>query len=136
MEPPGWHAGLSVGDHYIDAQHAILLYLIAQLEEALDADDHDRLLNVLDELKKYATFHFASEENHMAAVDYPGRHEHARMHTRMLVELSDHIRRVEDDAKAGYAALGFVERWLNDHIGQEDQKYAQYARQGGRWRNT
>ncbi len=124
---PEWDPRLSVGDNYIDTQHAMLFYLIAQLKEALASDEGRTLLRVLDEVKKYATFHFASEENHMAVVDYPYRHEHARIHTRMLVELSDFIRAVETDRQVGNAALRFVEDWLNHHVAHEDQKFARYA---------
>jgi len=128
---PEWDPRLSVGDDYIDAQHAMLFYLIVQLKEALASNGVlDRLLKILDEVKKYATFHFASEENYMADVDYPDRHEHARIHTRMLVELCGHIRDVETDGQFGHAALRFVENWLNHHVAREDQKFAKYA-QGG-----
>ncbi len=127
--PSEWDPRLSVGDPYIDTQHAMLFYLIAQLKDALASDEgRNHLVKILDEVKKYATFHFASEENHMAEMGYPDRHEHTRIHTRMLVELSEHIRDIRIDWHFGHAALQFVENWLKYHVAQEDQKFAQYAK--------
>jgi len=127
--PSEWEPSLSVGDSYIDAQHALLYYLIAQLKEALASDEgRHHLVKIIDEVKKYATFHFASEENHMAEMGYPDRQEHARIHTRMLVELSEHMRDIRIDWHFGHAALQFVENWLNCHVAREDQKFAQYSK--------
>jgi len=127
--PAEWDPRLSVDDRYIDTQHAMLFYLTARLKEALASDEgRNHLVKILDEVKKYATFHFASEENHMAEMGYPDRHEHTRIHTRMLVELSEHIRDIRLDWQFGHAALQFVEGWLNHHVAHEDQKFAQYAR--------
>lgn len=127
--PAEWDPRLSVGDEYIDTQHAMLFYLIAQLKDALASDEgRNHLVKILDEVKKYATFHFASEENHMAEMGYPDRHEHTRIHTRMLVELSEHIRDIRIDWRFGRAALEFVESWLKHHVAKEDQKFAQYAK--------
>ena len=124
---PEWDSRLSVGDGYIDAQHAMLFRFIAQLKRALASNDgRDRLPMILDELKKYATFHFASEENHMADIGYPDRHAHGRVHTQMLDELAVHIHNVEIDPSSGHAALRFVEEWLNRHVAREDQMFAKY----------
>jgi hemerythrin-like metal-binding protein len=129
LDVPEWDPRLSVGYHYIDAQHAMLFHLIGQLRRALVSDEaRKHLVAILDEVKKYATFHFASEENYMADIDYPERHRHAQLHTRMLVELADHVRRVEADPQHGELALRFVEDWLYHHVAHEDQKFAKYAK--------
>jgi|SRR6266542_406538 len=129
---PQWDEQFSVGDGYIDVQHSMLFYLIAKMKEALASDEgHNHLGKILDEVKKYATFHFASEENYMADMDYPDRQEHTRIHTRMLMELAEHIRDVRTDWQFGHAALRFVEGWLNHHVAHEDKRYARFA-QGGR----
>src|SRR6266496_5292089 len=52
--PSEWDPRLSVGDQYIDTQHAMLFYLIAQLKEALASDEgRNHLVKILDEVKKY-----------------------------------------------------------------------------------
>ena len=119
-----WSADLNVGNAYIDAQHELLVALINKLDAAIAAGrTRDQLVRVLHEIKKYAEYHFVSEENHMREIGYPGLAEHARIHSEMLIELSLRIGRVNAEWKAVRDVLDFLVAWLSGHVANEDRKF-------------
>ena len=122
-----WSADWDLGDPYIDSQHGLLVELINKLEVAIAAGHRrDRLVQVLHEIKKYAEYHFVSEENHMRDIGYPGLIEHSRIHSEMLSELSLRIGRVYAERRASREVLDFLIDWLSGHVVNEYRKFANY----------
>jgi len=116
-----------VGQPDIDEQHRYFVRLIRRLRNAIQQQvESDRLVLLLHELKKYAEFHFASEENLMHALRYPQRQEHGAIHAQMLSELSVRILKARQQWRDTQPLLNFLEEWLRDHIANEDRKLAEY----------
>jgi hemerythrin len=119
----------------IDAQHQLLVQLLERLSRVLvEFGPKDRLVRLLREIKKYAEYHFTSEENYMVDLAYPLRAEHARHHSEMLAELSVRIGRANASWRQAAQVEEFLQTWLTHHIGIEDRKLADFVagvRRGG-----
>jgi len=123
-----WDHSYEIGQPEIDAQHRFLIQLIRRLDYVL----HHPVQNVdlvllLREVKKYADFHFASEESYMHAIGYPARAEHGEIHSHMLSELSVRILKARQSWRNAEPLLEFLATWLRTHIAGEDKKIAAYA---------
>jgi hemerythrin-like metal-binding protein len=81
------------------------------------------------EVKKYAEFHFASEENLMHDLRYPGLDEHRKRHSEMLSELSIRIGRANASWRNASHVLEFLTRWLDNHVRHDDRQFAMLSRQ-------
>ena len=120
-----WRPEYSVGNEAIDEDHRGLFALVRELESA---DMTDGLLDdILSRLEAYAAGHFAREEALMSEVGYPGLAEHVTEH-RAFVEWLESVRRTyrraaESPFQVGDLVNAFLERWLVEHIMEEDMRY-------------
>ena len=129
LDDKGWQARFEIGNDYIDAQHGMLLTLIGKLSRAIETNvSADRLRRLLQEIKKYAEFHFLSEENFMRDIAFDELTAHEKSHSYLLSELSLRIARVRSDKAEVTAVLEFLWHWLTEHIAQEDMRFADQAR--------
>lgn len=123
MQQIEWNSSLEIGDEFIDLQHHTFVVLVARTAKAIERRaPHGILMKTLYEIKKYAEFHFVSEENFMAEVGYPDYLEHERVHSHLLSELSLKIAECNRDDSCAKDALDFLYRWLLVHIATEDKK--------------
>ena len=125
-----WEEDYKIGLPAMDAEHLVLFALINQIEINVNGEKADECLrDVLGALLSYVTFHFANEQELMAAHGYPGLADHIRQH-------EEFSRTVHELAKAGAeggleAALklrGVVLNWLINHILRADVDYATFIR--------
>ena len=59
-----WESDFETGNEYVDLQHRYFLNLIARIRKNFrETNDADYKRKLIVELKKYAEFHFTSEEN-------------------------------------------------------------------------
>jgi hemerythrin-like metal-binding protein len=126
-----WNTEIETGNAYIDAQHHMLVDLINKLSRVLTDDSADRqtLARTLLEIRKYAEFHFVSEENFMRDIRYPGLHEHEKLHSLLLSELGVRTIKATQHWRDARAVLSFLIDWLNVHIAYEDRKLTIYTAQ-------
>lgn len=118
-----WDSKLEIGDEFIDLQHRTFVILVSRSSKAFEKRvPHDVLMKIFYEIKKYAEFHFVSEENFMISVAYPGYLEHEQMHSHLLSELSMKIAEANRDERCARQVLEFLYRWLLGHIASEDKK--------------
>ncbi len=128
-----WNDRLSVNIREIDAQHKKLVDMVNRLHDAMKAGKAESILmQIVDEMKKYAASHFATEERHMKAHGYPAYQEHKAEHDRFVAK----VVQVEKDLKTGKCAmsmdiLNFLSNWLVDHIKGTDKKYSPFLNQAG-----
>ncbi len=126
-----WSSELSVGDDSIDDDHKELFDLINALEAA--DISHDYINRILDQLKKYTLEHFSKEEEYMQKCNYPELKEHAREH-RMFIEWLETIRSTyarfpQSPFVIGDLVNDYLQKWLRNHILQEDMKYRDFMAQ-------
>jgi hemerythrin len=126
MDVITWTSQLSLGVHAIDSDHKLLISLINQFHEVVEAgEDQETIASVLDTLYKYTEYHFSREECLMAACGYPDLSQHKKTHQALKAK----VMKIRDDYLAdktkviGRDILDFMNSWLTDHIIGRDQLY-------------
>jgi diguanylate cyclase (GGDEF)-like protein/hemerythrin-like metal-binding protein len=110
-----WNVSHEVGVHEIDEQHANLAALLNTLSSALcNGREHAALL---EEVVRYAGFHFATEEGLMRSCGYEGEAAHRDMHRRLLDDLGS--LRLDEDVSISLAAR-YLNTWLLRHVDGAD----------------
>ncbi|MEH6576893.1 MAG: bacteriohemerythrin [Amphritea sp.] len=123
-----WTSDLSVGDNSIDDDHKGLFALVDELNSA--DMGHDYINVILDRLKSYTNEHFSREEELMKKVNFPGMEAHLVEH-KAFIEWLETIRSMyarfpESPFVVGDAVNGYLQRWLRQHILEEDMKYRDF----------
>jgi len=125
-----WTEEMSVGVPEIDADHQILMELIAQIDDAAaGAEAKEVTGSVLGALLDYTDFHFQREERLQEAIGFPETEQHKRQHAglkRQVLEFLGRYSRAPDTAAAGELSA-FLHRWLVDHILTQDMRFKPYA---------
>ena len=121
-----WSERYSVGIRRIDAQHQRLVDLINELHAAMLAGQGSAVLGkILDGLVAYTLAHFATEEALMKGLAYPGYEWHKAEHDKLVAK----VKLLQEKARSPNVALTlevatFLQRWLIDHIANQDKKYS------------
>lgn len=125
----------SIGIDEMDNQHARWIQLIEEFRSVasghlLEQAGIRAAQHALEELVKYTQYHFSSEEQFIAARNYPDLEAHKQKHRELEAEvlrLLDEIRTHKTNATPLKLNL-FVTIWLMEHIMTEDNKYARFIR--------
>ena len=125
-----WEASFEIGNEEIDNEHRFFLKIIQKIDSALQKNENPQHVSLLlDELYKYAQFHFTSEENVMIFSNYPYYKEHKQIHQDLLNQLG---------MKMGYKGntkintddfINFLLKWFKEHTTKTDLKLAKYLRE-------
>jgi hemerythrin-like metal-binding protein len=125
-----WDELYATGIESIDVQHKRFVSLLNLMIEALMQKKGDEQLSyVIDEMEKYAGYHFENEEELMEKADYPDLEEHRMYHDAFTTKVEDyrHKHDVHDEALTGEITI-FLTNWLNEHLSIVDQKYVPYLK--------
>ena len=120
-----WKAAYDTGVEEIDLQHRYFLALINRLRAELDAcDDETYRRRLLDELGRYAAFHFISEENLMLKYGYPGYEQQCRLHLELIDQLSWRMQ-----SRPHADLFDFLIGWFVHHTVEEDHRIGDFVGQ-------
>ncbi len=128
MKKIEWNSSFSVGIDSIDRQHQEFIRLVNRLGDTVKPQDsNETALRVLSELRKYADFHFMSEENFMRSENLPMLGTQEREHAYLL--------RTLDEMTSGFAQGAvkiakiqlFLAKWLVSHILEDDREIGKHA---------
>lgn len=128
-----WNSTLSVNIQQFDRQHMKLVDMINKLHEGIRASNANEVLGeIINDLARYTTTHFADEEQIMATYQYPDIAAHKAEH----MEFSQQVRKLELEFRAGQTIvpLGvmiFLKNWLVSHIQVCDKKLGIYLKEKG-----
>lgn len=127
-----WNENLCVNIPEIDAQHQRWIDIINLLHDTLMNGDNSSLIQIkLDTLKlmrDYGTYHFATEEEYMKKMGYPGWEAHKQLHDGFILKIKELGRDIQE--RKGVLNTGIMKilmDWLQNHILQEDKKLSAYA---------
>lgn len=124
-----WDKKFETGNELIDAEHKLLVLLFKKLDIAIKTGlPMETISRIVVEVKKFAEFHFISEENLMFETGYPGLKSHVVIHSNLLSELNLIVSRISHHKEFPENLLGFLNDWLVSHIGEEDQRVAQHVK--------
>ncbi|WP_051512296.1 bacteriohemerythrin [Skermanella stibiiresistens] len=124
-----WGVDLEFGIPRIDAEHRKLLELANRVYFSVKGGEDPKLLSrAFDELRAYASKHFADEEGFMTKIGFPEAEEHRDQH-RMFISRLDAL---AEDYRQGAAirgvdVVGLLGGWWQTHIKGFDGAVARYA---------
>jgi len=132
-----WTDDLNTGIPEIDAENRKIVTYINTLSDAKAAGDPAALATTIDNLLDYAVNHFLFEEHLMAQANYQYRASHEAFHELFAKKLADLRGRCNAGEDVTDDLVSMLSNWVNVHIRQEDQKYAEDVRntieeEGGR----
>jgi hemerythrin-like metal-binding protein len=118
-----WEPDFETGNEFVDLQHRYFVDLINRVEKNFKETDDDAYKEKLvDELRKYADFHFTSEENIATAYKLPGVNSHHQRHAELLEEFNENATELGQGIKTVDQFLDFLTEWFMGHTIYEDQK--------------
>lgn len=121
-----WSDEMSVGVELLDEHHRRLVDLLNTLTISLETGDTDEVIGgVLDELVRYALYHFTEEERLMEEAKFPGLEGHMRSHEALTARVSTLVDEYQNDPGTVTATelRDFLADWLVHHICNEDALY-------------
>ena len=128
-----WHPNFSINIEEIDKQHQLLVKMINDLYDAMNAGEEKAVLQkLINRLNIYAAMHFAKEEHYFDTFGYPETELHKKEHS----NFEDKVLNFESDFNKGSQSLSieivnFLGDWLVGHIQGSDKKYASFLNQRG-----
>ena len=126
-----WDPCYETGIASVDAQHRELFRLARDLYDASQAGSaKETVASVLNRLITYCNTHFEDEEAQMEQLDFPGlqaqQEEHRKLATRVYGLVEQYA---IGEAQVPEELSILVSQWLQKHIKEFDQIFADFARQ-------
>jgi hemerythrin len=122
-----WDNTLSSGIEEVDVQHKEFIKLVNRLHMLQEKHSpKDLTIRILNELVKYAEYHFASEENLMFVTRYPLFEQHQLEHKKLLRALGYRASAFEDGSETLESLVSYLNAWLMSHTKDEDTKIGKY----------
>ena len=88
-----WKESYRLGIEEIDEQHKKLFEIANRAYELLKndfvTDKYDRIVDIIEELKDYAVYHFSFEEKYMASIKYRKLFSHKVIHDDFIAKINE-----------------------------------------------
>lgn len=134
METVIWvNEKFTVGVQHIDAQHKHIVEMLNTLGQAIEENrGTEYIAQVVSEMKSYAQYHFATEEEAMSKFNFPKLVAHRTEHDAFIEKVLD----VEDALATGgqispLDIWTFLRDWVTDHIQSCDKEYGPFLVEHG-----
>lgn len=123
-----WNDRLVTGVKEADEQHKKLVSLVNDLYDAMKQGKGKEIIDkILDELVKYANYHFGTEETLMTKYGYPDLANHKREHENFKVKVKEFLdKKAKGEATLSIEIMNFLKEWLVKHIMGTDKKYGPF----------
>ena len=123
---PIWREEYSVKIPAIDDQHKKIFELIARLSLSIRGKDKKTDIDlILNELMRYAEFHFKYEEDLFHKYNYPDTSRHIKGHRYFQHKIdSFKFMNEEENQNLKIDIISFLYNWLTKHIREDDQAYS------------
>ena len=114
----------------IDDQHRRLLRMIDEFHDAMAMGmGHETAAALLCTLVEYTRTHFATEEQYMREVGFPGAVVHRYEHEKLIAQIEGYRAKVDNgELDVTIELMEFLRAWLTGHIAYADRKYGDHAR--------
>lgn len=122
-----WFDKLSTHINEVDLQHQKLISLLNELYDSLRKGAAKSAVDqVLDELVRYAIYHFNTEEALMTKYAYPGYEFHKKEHESFKASIQEFLEKEAKRKVISIDLLLFLKDWLIKHIIVVDKKMGAY----------
>ncbi len=127
-----WRPDFNLGIDEIDEQHKKIVELINTLNKAfINNEACEKLGAILDEMADYADYHFRTEETLFIQHLFPFSEEHKRLHENFRSKVSQFKEQFENGLPVTFRILGFLRKWLTNHILDVDREYVDIVHSEG-----
>jgi hemerythrin len=128
-----WDAKFSVGVPEIDRQHKALMDMANELKYELDGKRSIKTARqILKGLIDYTATHFSYEEQLMDQTDYAEVEQHKALHKQLVEDVLRYNERiVQGDDRVLNELMGFIKKWLLEHIQKTDKKLGAHLQSEG-----
>ena len=124
-----WDNKFSVGHDRIDHEHQVFLDLIKNASMINEMNvPKEKIIRLLTEVKKYADFHFYSEENIMLNVQYPDYKKHSHEHQVLLSILDENLHNYRAGTTKLDQVVDFMFEWFALHTTTVDKKLGEFIK--------
>ncbi len=128
-----WDDKYSVGISIIDDEHKQLIGII---NKAIAARQHsnnsEEIIEILNEMNKYALTHFADEEAYMVQFDYPDYEQHRKEHQGFSIETMAFFDKITNSNRQLICKiLEHLKSYLVSHVQGTDRKYIDCFKEHG-----
>lgn len=124
-----WDRKFEIGHERIDHEHRVFLDLIRNASLELDRHSpQEKILRLLQEVRKYAEFHFYSEENIMIDCAYPDYQNHKQEHDMLLSRLNDEFYSYKTGAVELEHVVNFMFEWFALHTTRRDLQLVNFIK--------
>lgn len=122
-----------LGITVIDEQHKVLFKILNDLNNVLSSTPSVETIDkIIDELIKYKTFHFQTEEGYFKEFNYEKADVHIIQHSQFRKKINVLRDKCSGDSIAfAFELMDFLEDWLIGHLMTADQEYVVYFRAHG-----
>ena len=124
-----WDKKFESGHERIDQEHKIFYALIENASKAAESHHSSTTRSLLVEIRKYAEFHFLSEEKLMLKTNYPDYEKHKMAHTKLLESLDGKIIEFDKETVKLDEVAAYLFDWFTKHTLIVDKKMATYLLQ-------
>lgn len=133
-----WKDKYNIGVALIDEQHRELFRRVDDFLSVVRSDVSwenkvGKVNETLEFMKEYVVTHFRDEEEYQRSVGYPSLDSHRDIHdgmVRYVVEVADQYEREGCREQLMQQFAGRLLAWLINHVASEDQKIAQFVKNG------
>lgn len=122
-----WKDDFLTGVEEIDRQHKEFVKLINRLNIIHEyGDNAGYALRLLNEIGKYADYHFTSEENLMDLTKYPHLETQEEAHKDLLVRYRQWVESYKNKKANIEDVIKFLEAWFTGHTINADKKIGEF----------
>ncbi len=129
-----WSEDLTVGVAAVDADHRKLFSLVNYLYDSMIAGKDQPVIDeFIDSLLVYTKQHFEREEAFFEETEYPDRLAHKQEHDGLIAQITNAHQTYKSGAGAAKSLemIGFLNKWMIEHIRKSDKKYAPHLNAKG-----
>lgn len=126
-----WTDDLNLGIDVIDAQHKQIVNYINKLNIAIEKNDAEQVVIVIEQLRDYCADHFTFEEQLMQQANYILSTAHQAVHRRFtekIVNIQAELENGKDPFNVARRVRTWLMTWLIQHIHHEDIDYVPYVK--------
>lgn len=122
-----WKDDYLVGVDIIDEQHKELFRIAGEAFDLLKndfyVDKYDRIVDLIEQLKDYAAFHFETEENYMKEIGYKRLLSQKVQHDDFIEKVNKIDLNAVDENQDQYllSIIDFAVDWIDSHILKSDK---------------
>ncbi|HOW56478.1 MAG TPA: bacteriohemerythrin [Smithellaceae bacterium] len=124
-----WKEEFLTGVEEIDRQHQEFVKLINRLNIIQGyGDKGNYALRLMDEVGKYAEYHFASEENIMYLTEHPHLDDQQKMHKALILKYRQWTESYKNHKAEIEDIIRFLEGWFTEHTINQDKKIGVFVK--------